>query len=173
MTESNISITRIILGATVFVIILRLFSLEIFGVRGTSMQPTLEPGQTVLVNRLAYGIQIPLANRYILHWQRVQAGDIIVFESPVDRREVVKRCIAVAGTPIYIEDNTLFVNGEAYPLHRTSRDFLSRYSAVPAMTILAIGDNSDQSVDSRMYGFIPIDHIHGRVLTLHGGQRRS
>jgi len=171
MTDLKISIIRIILCATIFVILIRSISIDIVGVHGTSMQPTLEPGQVVMVNRLAYGLQIPLLNRYVCFWHGVREGDIIVFESPLDHRAVVKRCIAVAGTPIHIEGDALLIENKAYHLQQDSIRILSRYHTVPNMTVLAIGDNPDRSIDSRIYGFVPVKNIRGRIIANYEGKR--
>lgn len=164
MIESKISITRIILGAALFVILLHLFSFDIAPVCGRSMQPTLQPGQVILVNRLAYGLQVPLINTYLFFWQGVREGDIIAFDSPVDNRVVVKRCIAVAGMPILLENGIMYAGGRAYPLRQESIEYLSQYKRVPDMTVLAVGDNPDRSIDSRIYGFIPLKSIRGRIV---------
>lgn len=128
------------------------------------MEPTLREGEVVLIFRLAYGLQLPLVNRYLVFWHAVEAGDLVVFNSPLDNRTVVKRCIAVEGTPIEIQGGILRLEGQTFPLTKELSENLFGCTRVPEKTILVLGDNRNRSIDSRSYGFIPRERIRGKVI---------
>jgi signal peptidase I len=65
---------------------------DIVRVAGHSMEPTIRNGQVLVINRAAYGIQVPLLSSYLIRWSAPVPGDIVLFKSPVEDRLVVKRC---------------------------------------------------------------------------------
>ncbi|MHC4947792.1 MAG: signal peptidase I [Planctomycetota bacterium] len=162
-----------------------------------SMEPTVLVGDRILVNKLAYGLRIPLTFRRLATWGGPARGDIVVFIAPDTGRRTVKRVIGVPGDRIAMRDNRLFVNGRAVPVmaprpavrpltdpppHRFQRErigdvvhemmFQPRRAAaprsfpeirVPPDRYFVMGDNRDNSADSRRTGFVPRDRILGRV----------
>src|SRR5438046_62493 len=78
-----------------------------------SMKPTIEEGDRVVVNKLAYDLKIPFTTIEIAKWSDPKRGDIVVLFSPLDGTRLVKRVIAVPGDRIEMRDNQLFVNGHA------------------------------------------------------------
>ncbi len=163
----------ILLSAGVFV--LRLFLLDVMRVEGHSMTPTLLPGRVIFVNRVAYGLMIPLVNRYITRWHTPKPGDIVVLPSPTQRKILVKRCIAVEGDHITHVSGVLRVNQISINLSAESASRLSALSMIPPGQILVLGDNLQNSVDSRNFGLIPVDKIIGKVIgvasTLEAGRQ--
>jgi signal peptidase I len=123
-------------------------------VDSVSMQPTLYAGDFVLVNRLAYWIGSP------------GRGDVIVFKYPPDPTQVpyIKRVIGLPGDQIHIADGKVFVNGqvlvEPYLKVTTSRggDWV-----VPQDSLFVMGDNRNNSSDSRAWGFVPLDNVIGKA----------
>src|SRR5438270_7833291 len=81
-----------------------------------SMKPTIEEGDRVVVNKLAYDLKIPFTTIEVAKWGDPQRGDIVVLFSPVDGVRLVKRVIAVPGDRIEMRDNQLLVNGQAASL---------------------------------------------------------
>ena len=120
-------------------ILLKAFAFDIMISEGDSMKPAIEPGSVILVNRLAYGLRLPFANRYAVSWKDPRRGDILVFTAP-DGRSAIKRCAL------------------------THRDRDPRFDSPPPGSIIVLGDNSAQSWDSRSYGPVPFDAIQGKVM---------
>ena len=163
-----------------------------------SMKPTIEEGDRVVVNKLAYDLKIPFTMIEIAKWSDPKRGDIVVLFSPLDGTRLVKRVIAVPGDRIEMRDNQLFVNGDAASLKAigTTLDaeqgptFLveetlngrahkvmftpsiggSRRSiepmVVPEGRYYVMGDNRDNSADSRFIGLIERRRIVGRALAV-------
>src|SRR5438876_6779242 len=78
-----------------------------------SMKPTIEEGDRVVVNKLAYDLKVPFTTIEVFKWGDPQRGDIVVLFSPVDGTRLVKRVVGVPGDHIEMRDNQLFVNGRA------------------------------------------------------------
>src|SRR5215210_9062990 len=78
-----------------------------------SMKPTIQEGDRVVVNKLAYDLKVPFTTIEIFKWSDPQRGDIVVLFSPVDGVRLVKRVVGVPGDRIYMRDNQLYVNGKA------------------------------------------------------------
>lgn len=124
-------------------------------VESISMQPTLYPGDYVIVNKLAYRFK-GTPNR----------GDVIVFRYPPNPEAIpyIKRVIGLPGDQIHIGDGKVYVNGQAvvepYLVVTTNRggDW-----TVPAGQIFVMGDNRNNSSDSRSWGFVPLENIIGRA----------
>lgn len=124
-------------------------------VESISMQPTLYPGDYVIVNKLAY--------RFSAGPKR---GDVLVFKYPPNPEAIpyIKRVIGLAGDQVHIADGKVFVNAqmliEPYLVVTTNRggDW-----TVPAGQIFVMGDNRNNSSDSRSWGFVPLGNIIGRA----------
>jgi signal peptidase I len=145
--------------------ILKFFVLDILHITGSSMEPSLNDGDAVAVLKCRYGLDIPFSDKTLFQWSEPKAGDVVIFMH--DNKTVIKRCVAAKGAPLdYSTDNgyTLFVMGHEYLLSKEQYDNLKDTKRVPDGTILAIGDNSRISIDSRTYGFIPVYNILGKAL---------
>lgn len=154
-----------------------------------SMKPTIVEGDRILVNKLAYDLRVPFTHLSLVELGNPERGDIIVFDSKVSGKRLVKRVIGLPGDVVALQHNRLLINGEpiAYePLQvsqgvvdlrehlfgsdhvvrihsqgSTSSDF--NQVTVPQGHYLALGDNRDNSADSRVIGFVPRDEIVGRT----------
>ena len=162
-----------------------------------SMKPTIEEGDRVVVNKLAYDLKIPFTTIEIAKWSDPKRGDIVVLFSPLDGTRLVKRVVAVPGDRIEMRANQLFVNGRAAswkPIGsaddaeqgpsfvveetldgRTHKVmFTPSYAAqrwieplvVPEGRYYVMGDNRDNSNDSRFIGLIERRRIVGRALAV-------
>ena len=146
-------------------IFLRLFVIDTEKVSGTSMEPTVKEGDTVVINKLAYGIENPINNTLFVRWDEPEPGDIIVYY--MNNKLVMKRCVATEFMPLdFSKDSgySLSVGETKIPLTEQQYQRIKYDMSVPEGTVLAIGDNYDESVDSRDYGFIEVNCILGKVI---------
>lgn len=142
----------------------KLFVIDFLQVQGVSMEDNINEGDTVIVNKLCYGLVMPYRARLICKWGKVKRGDVVIYLH--DSKIVIKRCIAIAGDALEYSCNmgyTVTVNDEEIKLSQTQYDTLKHFAFVPENTIFAIGDNRAMSLDSRDYGFVDCDYILGRV----------
>ncbi len=157
------------------------------------MIPTLLIGDHILVSKLAYGIQWPsdckfqvsfppvncYASHALIEFGKPQRGDIIVFISPLDGRDFIKRCVAVAGDTVEMRNKVFYLNGkaqqESYVRHEdrntlppgtAGRDFMAPY-VVPPEHLFMMGDNRDNSNDSRFWGPVAMSLVKGRAMFLY------
>jgi signal peptidase I len=155
-----------------------------------SMKPTIVEWDVVLVNKLAYDLKLPFVGKRVCTWDGPARGDIVVFDPPGTKDRYVKRVVGVPGDTLEMRDNRLFVNGRPaeYQLlpgegadhlegveavaGRTHALMLSREpggaasfgpTVVPAEHYFVLGDNRDNSADSRYFGFVSREKIAGRV----------
>ncbi len=158
-----------------------------------SMKPTIIEGDRILVNKLAYDLRIPLTHISVHRFADPRRGDIVVFDSRAADTRLVKRVIGLPGDVVEMRDNRLTINGiaarysgieyeadaafavESYvdmshriELSRAGAGRLSTFGpvTVPKDHYLVLGDNRDNSADSRVYGFIPRDEIVGHAKTV-------
>ncbi len=190
--KSFINILKDNRGFFVFLLLMSVFRSGIADwnvVPSGSMKPTIVEGDRILVNKLAYDVQVPFLYHSLKKLNDPQRGDIIVFDSEVAQLRLVKRVIGLPGDVVEMVDNQLYINGQALQYdvlesHQNQvdekEDLLgvvhtvrlnregSRLSSfeptkVPENFYLALGDNRDNSSDSRVIGFVPRDEIIGRA----------
>lgn len=144
---------------------LKVFAIDLLHVSGASMEPSIHSGSVVLVNKLAYGLVRPWGSGLLAQWGEPRAGEVVIFLH--DDRTIIKRVAATADTRLeYSSDNvySMSVGGASIPLSEEQFARLHTISSVPAGTVLVIGDNYTDSVDSREYGFVSVKSILGRVI---------
>lgn len=125
-------------------------------VDGYSMLPTLEDGNFVLVNRLAYRFGEP------------QRGDIIVFHFDLTHQDLIKRVIGLPGDEVRVENGLVYVNGVA--LAETYIAAVPNYGGtwlVPSDNLFVLGDNRNDSSDSHSWGMLPFDKIVGKAVLVY------
>ena len=163
-----------IVFALAIALILRTFVVQAFKIPSGSMENTLAVGDYILVNKFIYGIELPFSDRHLFPVRSPKRGDIAVFEYPEDpSRDFVKRVIGLPGDRVQIVDKKVFINGKRYvnphEIHKDSavipagvnpRDNTAVIT-VPAGSYFMMGDNRDQSYDSRFWGFVRIGRIKG------------
>ena len=163
----------------VFVFFVMTFVVQAFQIPTGSMEPNLLVGDFLLVNKLVYRNTDSAVDRLLLPKRDVRRQDIIVFKYPEDlTKDFVKRAIGLPGDKIEIRKKQVFVNGapldEKYKFHsdpttyeptdvssEAQRDNFGPVT-VPPDSIFAMGDNRDNSLDSRYWGFVPLVNIKGR-----------
>jgi signal peptidase I len=163
----SIVITAIIaLFATTFVV-------QAFKIPTGSMESNLLIGDHLLVNKFVYG-QHPSWLSGILPYANPKRGDVIVFKYP-NSPEVayVKRLIGMPGDTVEMQGHTVFINGQALKENYTqyiSPDSIYEHfplARVPEDGYFAMGDNRDNSQDSRFWGSVPKDNMIGRALVIY------
>lgn len=150
---------------------------QAFWVPSGSMLPTIQIGDHLFVNKLAYGVRLDppfFGGLELLHFSDPERGDVAVFVSPVDgKTDLIKRIVAVAGDTVEIRSKRLLVNGEHVdysqaffqdPTHTSQhpRDNFGPVT-VPEGKFFVLGDNRDQSHDSRFWGFAEVSDLKGRA----------
>ncbi|MCX5683699.1 MAG: signal peptidase I [Planctomycetota bacterium] len=123
-----------------------------------SMKPSIIEGDRIFVNKLAYDLKVPFTLWRLARWAEPARGDVVVFFEPVHEQRYVKRVIGRPGDEIELRGNRLIVNGRAV---ESRSDFGP--VTVPEGQYFLMGDNRDQSLDSRYFGFVERDRIVGRA----------
>jgi signal peptidase I len=136
--------------------------LTLMQVRGPSMVPSYTDGQILFVNRLAYGLQGPIIGQYLWIWKAPDLGDPVIAKRPLSTDWVVKRVAGLPGMAMSVSDHRLMLGGESVPLSPSQEYWLSSCFQVPDRMLFLLGDNRDQSQDSRDWGFIPLGDVLGR-----------
>jgi signal peptidase I len=151
-----------------FALFIRTFIIEAYKMPSASMKPTLLVGDHFLVNKVAKNSD------------SIERGDIIVFAFPPDpRKDFVKRVIGLPGEVIEIKDKELYVNeslfNEDYIIHTDPqiipagirpRDNFGPIQ-IPKNSVFVLGDNRDESFDSRFRGFVDLDKVNGKVTKIY------
>ena len=163
---------------------------DLSSISGASMLPTLLDGDKVWVNKLAYDVKVPFTEISLTKLSNPQRGDIVIVDSKIANKRLIKRIIGIPQDTIYMQNNALVINGvpidydilsrennatiiKEYLPNKThqarlSQRFINRSSRsygpviVPADEYFVLGDNRDNSADSRIYSFIPRGEIIGR-----------
>lgn len=150
-----------------------------------SMIPTILEGDVITINKAAYDIRIPFTHISLLKTGEPVRGDIVVFDSEVSDKRLVKRLIGLPGDVIEMQNNQLIINGQAVHYEIMGNDLIehleekshkiflfenanSGYQSfaqvkVPDGYYLMLGDSRDNSVDSRFIGFVPRKELVGRA----------
>jgi len=158
--------------ASLFIFFLKTFVGEASVVPTASMEGTILVGDHLIMSKLLYGPEIPL-----LHWRlpmlkTIHRGEIVVFRYPKDPVQTfLKRVAAVGGDVVEIRNGTLYVNAqpmhEPYAVHSSPAHSAHEHMGalvVPEGQLFVMGDNRDNSSDSREWGFVPVDNVIGEPL---------
>lgn len=148
-----------------------------------SMEPTLMPGDRVVVDKQAYGLRLPFTQIHLTHGDAVARGEVVIFDSPRDGVRLIKRIVAIGGDTVLIEHGRLAINGVSMSLggeseRETIGDRLVNlnlnsgggpnfYQEIPSGKLLAIGDHRGNSADGRIFGLIDQDTVYGRAVAVY------
>jgi signal peptidase I len=168
------------LWALVLTLFLRAFVIQAFRIPSESMRDTLLIGDFLFVNKFEYGPKIPFTNVRLPGLRDPRPGDVIVFQFPQDpSKDFIKRAVATGGQTVEVRNKQLYVNGksrkEPYAIHTDpsvrpggfdSRDNYGPFT-VPADELFMMGDNRDNSNDSRFWGPLKMDLVKGRAMFLY------
>lgn len=153
-----IELIEIVLVAFALSWVLRSYVIEARKIPTGSMLPTIQLEDRVIVDKF-----------FFKHFDHISPGDIIVFHPPPSAHateDFIKRVVGLPGDKIEIRNHTTYVNGqplyEPYVLEKSNNDFGP--IVVPANSVFVMGDNRNNSADSREWGFLPMENITGRTL---------
>ena len=154
---------------------------EAYKIPSSSMEDTLLVGDFLLANKFVYGARIPLFGWRLPAINDPQPGDVVIFKVPTDRKtNYIKRCVATEGQVVEVINKELFVDGTRFPdpvkskhtdpyirpATMDGRDNFGKFT-VPKGHIFVMGDNRDNSYDSRYWGTVPLDLVLGEALLIH------
>ncbi|MFO0773302.1 MAG: signal peptidase I [Nitrospiraceae bacterium] len=174
---------------------IRVFVVQAFKIPSGSMIPTLQIGDHILVSKLSYGLQWPTdcrlqaalppvscySSTFVIPFGKPERGDVIVFRYPEDEeKDFIKRIVGTPGDTVQIRDKKVIVNGTVLD----DKDFTQRIDpgvvegrisprdnfgpiTVPEDSYFVMGDNRDQSLDSRFWGFVRGEKIRGKAFRIY------
>ncbi len=191
-----IDLARSLFPVILAVLVIRSFLVEPFRIPSGSMLPTLLVGDFILVNKFAYGLRLPVLHSEIVPIGSPERGDVAVFRYPKDpSQDYIKRVVGLPGDQIRYVDKELYINGELMPQEVIGRypvagagmalealedlgtveHHMLRHPDAPARgfsytvpqdAYFVMGDNRDQSSDSRFWGAVPEDHLVGKAFLI-------
>ena len=175
--SSAYSTLKSLVIALIGALLIKYSVIEAYNVPTESMEDTILAGDFLLANKFIYGVRIPLIGVTLPGIRNPHPGDIVVFKFPGDySTNYVKRCIAVGGQTVEVKNKKLFVDGaefKEFPFMKHAdpgmdprRDTFGPYR-VPKGTYFMMGDNRDNSYDSRFWGPVPQRFILGKALVVH------
>jgi signal peptidase I len=175
-----------LLIAVIFATFTRTWVVQAFKIPSGSMEKNLLIGDHILVNKFIYGPARFAWEEALLPSRPVRRGDVVVFKFPMDpTRDFIKRCMGLPGDILRMDDKDLYINGRhvndapftyyddgaTYPrdlfFHpKRKRDGFDR-RIVPPASYFCMGDNRDNSNDSRYWGEVPANHVKGRAFMVY------
>ena len=166
--------------AILLALFIRAFVVQAFKIPSGSMQDTLLIGDQLLVNKFIYGVKLPFTDKTIVPIKNPQRGEIIVFKFPEDpSKDFIKRVVGVGGDIVEIKNKKVYVNGleqaDTFAVHVDNRIFPREFQPrdnfgplkVPQGKLFVMGDNRDESNDSRYWGFVDISAVKGKAILLY------
>jgi signal peptidase I len=162
--------TEIILMAVFLAFFVRTFFVQAFKIPSESMEDTLLVGDFLFANKFVYGAKLPFVDSRLPSVRDPRPGDIIIFKYPGDNRtDYIKRCVAVAGQTVELRGKRLYIDGELQEEDYAKYYHGSSYGpyTVPEGHIFMMGDNRDNSADSRVWGPLNKKLILGKAMFIY------
>lgn len=181
-----------LLIAILLALVIRSFVLTAYKIPTSSMLPTLKVGDFVFAYKLPFGLEIPFSDRKWVTGQMPKRGEIVVFRHPMDRTaSFIKRVVGLPGDRVEIREGKLFVNqievgrepllkvdpehpklslfvekieGRAHLVSGEAEDFPP--TLVPPGAVFVMGDQRQESEDSRSFGPVPLENLEGRIVLI-------
>ena len=175
-----------IIIAILIAFFIRTFIVQAFKIPSGSMKPTLLIGDHILVNKFIYGVKIPFIRKNLISISEPKRDDVIVFIYPEDRsKDFIKRVIGVGGDTIEIRNKKIFLNG--LPFQDTHGVYVDDFIipgtiqprdnfgpvTVPKDAVFTMGDNRDQSYDSRFWGVVDLKDVLGKAFIMYWSWNRE
>jgi signal peptidase I len=171
-----------IVVAVILALFVRTFVVQAFKIPTGSMEPNLLVGDHLLVNKFVFAPATSGFERMVLPMREIRRGDVVVFKFPEEpERDFIKRVIGLPGDTIEVRNRQVLINGS--PIEEPYAHYLfpvgddeaggfdvrARYGpvTVPADHYFMMGDNRDNSQDSRYWGFLPAHYVKGRALMIY------
>jgi signal peptidase I len=148
-----------------------------------SMEPSVETGDYIIVNKAAYGLRVPLTQTYVVRFSGPRVGDVVVLDSPDEDKVLLKRVVATPGTTVEIREGRVVLDGVEVPVDAHGADLREQLGGVdhpislargggpdfgpitvPRDRYLVVGDNRGDSRDGRYFGLVAGDSILGRAI---------
>ncbi|BBB27369.1 signal peptidase I [Amphritea japonica] len=190
-----VDLCRSLFPVLLVVLVLRSFVVEPFQIPSGSMKPTLEVGDFILVNKWHYGFRLPVLGTKVIPMNDPQRGDVVVFKYPKDPRvNYIKRVVGLPGDRVGYQNKTIFINGKPQTQtllaqlppqkpqlllteeqlgdvsHQLYRDVspprIDAEWVVPEGHYFVMGDNRDNSNDSRFWGYVPDELLVGKAFAV-------
>ncbi len=182
--------TEAFLFAIILTVFIRTFVVQAFRIPSGSMENTLLVGDFLFVNKFLYGAHVPLTDMALPAIREPRRGDVIVFKYPLDaRKDFIKRVVGLPGETLEIRDKVVYINGRAidesyvrftddairprswsehriYPQGAGNKDNYGPVT-IPSGHLFMMGDNRDNSEDSRFWGFLDQDLIKGKAILIY------
>lgn len=178
------SAVRVLILVALLIVIFKVSFVEAFFVPTSSMTPTLRARDYILVPKFLYGLRLPLFKDVVVSWARPERGDVIVFNrthpsddgAPSEIETVVKRVIGLENDLVEIRGHEVLVNGS--PLHEpyatwnglmVDAPYHFGPQRVPAGKVFVLGDNRDNSEDSRVWAdpFVSLSQVLGKAVMVY------
>jgi signal peptidase I len=169
-----------ILLAIVVAFFIRTFVVQAYKIPSGSMKPTLLIGDHILVSKFNYGIKLPFIRSTLIPIGTPKRGDILVFIYPEDNsKDFIKRLVGLPGDTVEVRDKKIFLNGQPWKeSYGVNSDSLTIPGAVqprdnfgpvkvPEGKLFVMGDNRDESYDSRFWGFVDMKDVLGKALIIY------
>lgn len=166
--------------AVLLALFIRTFVVQAFKIPSGSMLPTLLIGDHLLVNKFIYGVKMPFTGNILIPFNKPARGDVVVFRFPKDRSvDYIKRVVGTPGDTVEIKQKKVYINGEPVDdphAHLSTPSMLGAQASprdnfgpvlVPEGRIFVMGDNRDNSYDSRFWGFVEQKDILGKAFILY------
>jgi signal peptidase I len=171
-----------IVVAVILALFIRTFVVQAFKIPTGSMEPNLLVGDHLLVNKFVFAPTATPVERALLPMRDIVRGDVVVFKFPEEpERDFIKRVIGLPGDTVEVRNRQVFINGNRieepyahylFPIgddEAAAFDVRARYGpvTVPEEHYFMMGDNRDNSQDSRYWGFLPAHYVKGRALMIY------
>jgi signal peptidase I len=166
--------------AVCITLLLRTFVIQAFRIPSESMCDTLLVGDFLFVSKVDYGPKVPFTHIRLPGLHAPRRGEVVVFQWPEDpSKDFIKRCIATGGQSVEVRHKQVYVDGvpqkEPYVKHTLMTEDPAGYTprdnylppTVPPGELFMMGDNRDNSNDSRFWGTVPMDLVKGRALFIY------
>jgi len=170
--------------AILLALVIRTLIVQAFTIPSGSMMDTLLVGDYILVNKFLFGPEVPLTDYRLPALRVPDRGDIIVFKYPQDeKRDFIKRIVATPGETVQVRGQQVLINGQLLdePYVRPNPTALGHTGSpgfcgyayaceplvVPADSYFVMGDNRDNSQDSRYWGFVKRDKVKGKAFLIY------
>ena len=189
--QTLVEYSRSFFPVLLFVLVVRSFVFEPFRIPSGSMMPTLLKGDFIFVQKFAYGLRLPVTETKVIETGSPERGDVVVFRLPSDPGiNYIKRVVGLPGDTVVYQQHRLTINGESVQLDGSGNQGDPRYTeqlgerdheiliqnpgytiadgsyVVPENHYFVMGDNRDNSKDSRFIGPIPETHLVGEAVRI-------